>query len=138
MSEPERKEDKKVPSQARQDRLKEIEALYRSQIKQIYSESKDVVQRQGQGQDNEVRKPIESLLQKQPDPRASTHMQSPSRISKGLTHIKSASNIPIAESNITSKYLNFQDGDDKVRASVFLRGESTRTIEILRKENETK
>jgi hypothetical protein len=40
MSEPERPKEK-VPSQARQDRLKEIEALYRSQIKQIYSEGKD-------------------------------------------------------------------------------------------------
>lgn len=64
-------------------------------------------------------------------------MQSPSRVNKGLTHIKSSSNIPISES-INSKYFNFQEGDEKMRASVFLRGESTRTIEILRKENETK
>lgn len=46
MSEPEKKEDKKPPSQARQDRMKEIDALYRSQIKQIYSESKDAVAKQ--------------------------------------------------------------------------------------------
>lgn len=135
MSEPERKEEKKAPSQARQDRMKEIDALYRSQIKQIYSESKDAVAKQ----EAEVKKPIDSLLQKSPESKLLPHstMQSPSRINKGLTHVKSSSNIPISEST-NSKYFNFQEGDEKVRASTFLRGESTRTIEILRKENETK
>jgi hypothetical protein len=51
-----------------------------------------------------------------------------------MTHVKSASILPLAEAISGSKYY----GDEAVRASVFLRGESTRTIEVLRKENETK
>lgn len=90
MSEPERPKEK-VPSQARQDRLKEIEALYRSQIKQIYSEGKDKP---------EEKKPIDSLIAKpdlNPNPRpAPANMQSPARVSKVLTHVKSATNIPLA------------------------------------------
>lgn len=48
--------------------------------------------------------------------------------------MKSASILPLPELASGSKYF----GDEGIRASVFLRGESTRTIEVLRKENETK
>ncbi len=51
-----------------------------------------------------------------------------------MTQVKSASILPLPEPNSGSKYF----GDEGVRASVFLRGESTRTIEVLRKENEMK
>jgi hypothetical protein len=64
-------------------------------------------------------------------------MQSPGRNSKVMAHVKSTSVLPLAESTSGSKYFPQQE-EDRVRASVFLRGESTRTIEILRKENETK
>ncbi len=37
MSEPEKPKEEKKVSQGRADRMKEIDALYRSQIKQIYS-----------------------------------------------------------------------------------------------------
>jgi hypothetical protein len=51
-----------------------------------------------------------------------------------LTQAKSTTILPLPEQTSASKYY----GEEGVRASVFLRGESTRTIEVLRKENETK
>lgn len=47
---------------------------------------------------------------------------------KGLSHVRSASNLIVAENNSGSRLFNFQEGEEKVRASIFLRGESTRTI----------
>jgi hypothetical protein len=50
-----------------------------------------------------------------------------------LSHIRSANNLPLAENISGSRLFNFQEGEEKVRASIFLRGESTRTIEVLRR-----
>ena len=44
MSEPDVNAEKKPSQSTRQERLKEIEALYRNQIKQIYHYSKEKVQ----------------------------------------------------------------------------------------------
>lgn len=43
MSSPNEDSDKVVSSTSRADRLKEIDALYRSQIKQIYNDGKDAL-----------------------------------------------------------------------------------------------
>ena len=50
----------------------------------------------------------------------------------------STSNVPESQSGSSKMVNSVSEVEDKIRASMFLKGESTRTIEILRRENESK
>lgn len=134
-----RKEDKTsgTQGQARSEKLKEIDALYKAQIKQIYTDNKDKIEKKDVEQKPALtdQDKKQSYIKRQYD----SKLQSPISGSKQLQSAKSASTLNIPESQSSSKLLNSgSENDEKVRASTFLRGESTRTMEILRRENETK
>lgn len=126
MSEPDKqREERRVPTaSSRNEKLREIEALYRSQIKQIYSGSKEKIEKE------EPKKAEERpRLEKKSVITTLLPPETPSE--KTIQPVRSATTLNIESG---SKYL----GEPDSRASTLLRGESTRTIEILRKENETK
>jgi hypothetical protein len=103
---------------SRQDRLKEIDALYRSQIKQIYNESKETIE------------------SKQSDKRDIERMLSPKISSAKVIQQRDKDNSKSSLINLDntdkSKYFNLnfdqRSEEDKIRASTFLKGESTRAI----------
>lgn len=62
----------------------------------------------------------------------------PNPPNKQLQSAKSASTLNLLDSRASSNLLNPTSEAEKVRASTFLRGESTRTLELLRRECESK
>ena len=123
--------EKVVSTTSRADRLKEIDALYRSQIKQIYNESKEVVKEKEA--DNHTRKmasPSSSIK------KISSNANINIREEKRDEEIQGSRTTRHLDSDSRINKLSVQDlksEDEKIRASTFLQGESTRTIEILRK-----
>lgn len=133
------KDEKSVgfTNQARGQKLKEIDALYRAQIKQIYTESKDKIDKKDSDPKKNpfIQDKNHSQIQKQSE----YHFKNIGSTTKQLQSAKSVSTLNVPQSQSSSKMLNSgSETEEKVRASMFLRGESTRTIEILRRENETK
>ncbi len=103
---------------SRQDRLKDIDALYRSQIKQIYNESKETIESK-----QSDRRDVERMLSPKISSVKVIQQRDKDNSKSSLINLNS-----IDKSNYFNLNFDQRSEEEKIRASTFLKGESTRAI----------
>jgi hypothetical protein len=95
-------ETAKEPFQSRSDKLKEIDSLYREQIKKIYNDSQQKLEKQDHDDRNMAEDKMEGFGKKQ----SNFNVGSVVINSKMLMSPKSASTLNVPESQSSGKMLN--------------------------------